>query len=153
MTSAAATPAPGGAVPVVDRTGGPAGLTVDPAGGDAYTIAVRGHTLVVDQPTDAGGADAGPTPTELLVASLAGCVAFYAGRYLSRHGLSPDALRVIADYDMAADRPARVTAVRLRLTVPASLPEQRRQALLAVASHCTVHNSLTSPPHVRIELD
>jgi uncharacterized OsmC-like protein len=79
-------------------------------------------------------------------------VAFYAGRYLSRHGLSPDGLRVTADYDMAADRPARVAAVRVRLTAPDTVPEQRRQALLAVASHCTVHNSLASPPRVEVEL-
>lgn len=154
MTAEAGTtgaPVAGGPAPAADRRG-PARVVVDPAGGDAYTIAVRGHTLLVDQPTDAGGGDAGPTPTELFVASLAGCVAFYAGRYLSRHGLSPDGLRVDADFDMAADRPARVAVIRVRITLPDSVPEHRRRALLAVASHCTVHNSLSSPPRVRVEL-
>ena len=140
-----------GPAPAADRRG-PARIVVDPAGGDAYTVAVRGHTLLVDQPAGTGGTDTGPTPTELFVASLAGCVAFYAGRHLSRHGLSPDGLRVVADYDMAADRPARVAAIRVRVTVPDALPEHRRRALLAVASHCTVHNSLASPPRVLVEL-
>lgn len=54
-------------------------VAVVPAGGDAYRLAIRGHTVLVDQPTDAGGDDRGPTPTELLVAALAGCVAFDAG--------------------------------------------------------------------------
>lgn len=53
---------------------------------------------------------------------------------------------------MAADRPARVAEVRLSLRVPEDLPEARRPALLAVASHCTVHNTLTSPPTVTIDL-
>jgi uncharacterized OsmC-like protein len=47
-------------------------------GGDRFVLEVRGHQLYVDQPREAGGSDAGPTPTELFVASLAGCVGFYA---------------------------------------------------------------------------
>jgi uncharacterized OsmC-like protein len=127
-------------------------VAVEPAGGDAYRISVRGHSILVDQPIDAGGEDRGPTPTELLVAALAGCVAFYAGRYLARHGLPTDTLRVDADYDMAADRPARVAAIRIRLRVPEELPMDRLQPLLAVVSHCTVHNTLADPPAVDIQL-
>jgi uncharacterized OsmC-like protein len=128
-----------------------AAVTVDAVGGDAYRIEMRGHTLLVDQPV-AGGDDRGPTPTELFVAALAACVAFYAGRYLSRHGMANDGLRVSTDYDMATDRPARVVAVRVRLVVPDGLPDHRRSALLAVATHCTVHNSLADPPMVDIRL-
>src|SRR6266540_5083244 len=63
------------------------GLTVTHLYGDAFEIEVRGHHLTVDQPVDAGGADLGPTPTELFAASLAACVGFYAVRFLRRHGL------------------------------------------------------------------
>jgi len=122
------------------------------AGGERYEIAVRDHTVVVDQPTDLGGADAAPTPTELFVASLAGCVAFYAGRYLTRHGLSREGLHVSVAYDMATDRPARVTHIRLSLRVPDSLPADRWPALRAVVEHCTVHNSITTAPTIAIDL-
>ena len=120
--------------------------------GEAYEVTVRGHRLVVDQPADAGGQDSAPTPTELFVASLASCVAFYAGRFLTRHGYSRDGLAVSAGYEMASDRPARVSSVRLAMRVPADLPPERWAALRAVASHCTVHNSLASPPSVSIDL-
>jgi len=120
--------------------------------GEAYEVTVRGHRLVVDQPADAGGQDSAPTPTELFVASLASCVAFYAGRFLTRHGYSRDGLAVSAGYEMASDRPARVSSVRLAVRVPADLPPERWAALRAVASHCTVHNSLASPPSVTIDL-
>jgi putative redox protein len=120
--------------------------------GEAYEVTVRGHRFVVDQPADAGGQDAAPTPTELFVASLATCVAYYAGRYLTRHGYSRDGLAVSVGYDMASDRPARVSAVRLAVRVPADLPPQRWAALRAVVSHCTVHNSLAVPPQVTIDL-
>jgi putative redox protein len=131
----------------------PAGrVTVRHAGGDAYAITVRGYTILVDQPEADGGQDAAATPTELLVSSLASCVAFYAGRYLLRHGLDRSGLEVTAEFTMASDRPARVGDVRLRISAP-GVPPWRRDALLAVASHCTVHNTLRQQPGVSLDLD
>jgi putative redox protein len=127
------------------------GMDVRFVAGEAYEVTVRGHRVLVDQPADHGGADDGPTPTELFVASLAACVAFHAGRYLTRHGYSRDGLAVSAGYEMASDRPARVGNIRLTVRVPADLPSQRWAALRAVVSHCTVHNSLASPPSVTID--
>jgi len=40
----------------------------------------------------------------------------------------------------------------ITLTLPDGVPEDKRQALLAVASHCTVHNTLTHPPDVLVQL-
>ena len=127
-------------------------IDVTHAGGESYAIATRGHAALTDQPASNGGADAAPTPTELLVGALATCVAFYAGRYLARHGLDRDGLHVTAEFTMAADRPARVGAIRLRVTVPAGIPAARRAALLAVASHCTVHNTLRQEPAITIDV-
>ena len=131
----------------------PAGqVQVSYLGGESYAIATRGHTLLTDQPTTAGGADTAMTPTELLIASLSSCVAFYAGRYLARHGLNRDGLHVTATFTAATDRPARVAAVRLAIRVPGGIPPSRQAALLAVASHCTVHNTLRQAPDIAIEL-
>lgn len=127
-------------------------MTVSFLAGEAYEVGVRGHHVLVDQPVQDGGQDSAPTPTELFVASLATCVAFYAGRYLTRHGYSRDGLAVSASFDMATDRPARVTRIRIQVTVPAEVPAERRPALAAVVSHCTVHNSLAAPPEVSIDL-
>ncbi|WP_405521848.1 OsmC family protein [Streptomyces canus] len=120
---------------------------------DAYTVDIRGHRIQVDQPIEAGGTDTAPTPTELFAASLATCVAFYAGRFLHRHGLSQAGLRVRTEFTMATDRPARVASLRVVVMPPPALPEQRRAALLAVASHCTVHNTLRQTPEIEIELE
>lgn len=128
-------------------------MSVGYRGGERYDIAVRGHTLTVDQPAEGGGEDAAQTPTELFVASLAGCVAFYAGRYLTRHGIAREGLSVNATYQMATDRPARVTSIDLTVWVPDTVPAERRPALQKVVQHCTVHNSLITPPTVHIELE
>ena len=126
-------------------------LRVEHRGGDQFDIAVGGHVLRVDQPAAGGGDDTGPTPTELFIASLASCVAFYVRRYLARHDLPTERLAVEATFDMGA-RPTRVSGVHVRLILPAGVPAERRDALLAVATHCTVHNTLTTAPEVSITL-
>jgi uncharacterized OsmC-like protein len=126
-------------------------LQVTHVGDDRFTIGIRGHVVAVDQPVQDGGADTAPTPTELFVAGLASCVAFYARRFLVRHGLPEDGLQVAVDFEMGS-RPARVTRIDLRITLAADLPDDKRKALLAVASHCTVHNSLVQAPDVTVSL-
>lgn len=63
---------------------------------DRYVIAIRGHEVEVDQPVADGCGDTAPTPTELFVAGLESCVAFFAGRYLRRHRLPERGLAVTA---------------------------------------------------------
>ena len=126
-------------------------LTVQHVAGDRFEISVRDHTCSVDQPAADHGGDAGPTPTELFVASLTSCVAHYAHRYLVRHELPTDGLSVSATFSTAT-HPARVDTVDIVLTLPAGVPPERVDALIAVASHCTVHNSLTQPPTVDIRV-
>lgn len=118
-------------------------------GGDRYRVEIGRHALTVDQP-DTG--DAGPTPTDLFVASLASCVAHYAGRFFARHGIDPDGFGVAASFAMSADRPARVGRIDLGLQLPRGFPDELRERLAAVVDHCTVHNSITTPPVVRVEL-
>ena len=116
---------------------------------DRFRVRIGRHDLVVDQP-DTG--DAGPSPTDLFVASLAACVAHYARRFLERHEIDATGLRVDCGFAMAADRPARVSSIELTIELPDGFPDRLRDRLHAVVEHCTVHNSLVSPPDVWIEL-
>jgi len=127
------------------------GIRVTHDGGDRFEIAIRQHVLRVDQPVGDGGEDTAPTPIELFVASLASCVAFYVRRYLVRHGLPTDEFSVTAEFNLVA-RPARVREINLRVHIPEEVPYERHGALLAIASHCTVHNSLEQPPQVSIQV-
>ncbi|MEU8511093.1 OsmC family protein [Kitasatospora sp. NPDC048722] len=138
----------------VERPGAlrPGRIEVDPVAGDLYAIDLRSHALAVDQPVQAGGGDAAPTPVELCASALASCTAHYAGGYLDRHGLSRAGLHVTADYTMAEDRPARIASVAIEVTAPA-LPPELTAGLLAVVRHCTVKNTLDHPPTVTVSLN
>jgi hypothetical protein len=65
--------------------------------------------------------------------------------------LDSEGLAVHAAY-VIGGRPTRVLSMDLQLELPPGIPESRREPLLAVASHCTVHNTLADPPAVSISL-
>ena len=118
--------------------------------GDRFTVGIRGHEVVVDQPVADGGTNAGPTPTELFVGGLVSCVAFYAGRFLERRGIARGGLSVTCDWEMAEDRPNRVGRIEMRLVLPFGFPQKHHDRLMAVVEHCTVHNSMVRMPEVHI---
>ena len=127
-------------------------LSVAHQAGDRFQLQVRGHRLTCDQPPADGGTDQGPTPTELFVASLAACVAFYARRFLARHHLDAAGLRVEAAFTMSPDRPARVDTITLRLLLPQPL-EPNRPPGPAGGRQPLHHPQLPPhPPEVRVTL-
>ena len=125
-------------------------LTVVSLGGDRHRITVRGHEIVVDQPVESGGEDAGPTPTDLFVASLASCVAHYARRGLGAGGEGPT---VRCTWRMSETPPWRVAAIAIDVTLPASTSDARLEAVRRAIGHCTVHNSLQSPPAITVRAE
>src|SRR6266536_6190118 len=107
------------------------GMAVRYLNGDRFAIGVRDHMLTVDQPLADGGEDTAPTPTELLVASLAACVAFEARRYLARHQLPTTGLTVTAVYTLGS-HPTRVKNIRIDIQLPDGVASTYLDALLAV---------------------
>jgi putative redox protein len=107
-------------------------------------IAVRGGTILADEPVEVGGEGAGPTPYELLSAALAACTAMTMRLYAERKGweLPPLAVEVAhsivpgRDGERPRDRFDRV------ITLEAPLDEERRTKLLEIADKCPVHRTL-----------
>lgn len=115
----------------------------------AFALGIRDHELTLDQPVDAAGTDAGPTPTELFVGAIAGCVAHYAAAYLRRHHLI-STLKVTGTYTMGS-APTRVRDLSIRIHAP-GVPESEQAKLLTVAQHCTLHNTLQAGLNLDIEM-
>lgn len=125
-------------------------ITVHHEANDRFRIDVRGHEVVVDQPAPASG-DAGPTPTELFVASLAGCAAFFARRFLARHGLPDGELTVACDFAWSADH-SRVEKISLHVEVPSPLEPEIEAGLLRAIDRCTVEASIRAQPVITREV-
>jgi putative redox protein len=126
-------------------------LTVVHQSESRFDIVAGAHTVVTDQPVEDGGADAGLSPVELFVGSLAACVGYFVGRYFARHGIPREGLRVEAEWTMA-EKPHRVGAMILSIHLSHPITPEQRERLLKVAHGCTVHQSITVPGNVDIRL-
>jgi putative redox protein len=108
--------------------------------GFAHDVEIEGsHTVRIDEPAAAGGSDTGPSPTRLVAAGLAGCIAITIEMYAQRKGWDVGQVEVDVDVDYDGFAPLSF-AVTLRL--PAELSEEQRARLLVVARKCPVHKLL-----------
>lgn len=106
-----------------------------------------GHELVVDEPAAAGGTDTGPRPTQLLGASLAGCIAITLEMYARRKGW--DVGRVEVGVEMGYEGHVPSSFV-VSIALPGELDDEQRRRLLAVAARCPVHKVLAGEASVEI---
>ena len=110
------------------------------AGTFRQTIKVREHQLVADEPTAHGGDDSGPSPQELLAASLASCSAITMEMYAQRKGWDVGDVEVTCDYT-PAERGAP-TRFDLVMRFPDSLSDEQVERLRVIAAKCPVHRTL-----------
>ena len=108
--------------------------------GYRHVVKIRSHDLTIDEPESSGGTDAGPSPQELLAASLASCTAVTMEMYASRKGWNIGDVEVACDYT-PADRGC-VTQFRLTLRFPDDVPEEQVDRLRVIAAKCPVHRTL-----------
>jgi putative redox protein len=115
--------------------------------GYAHDVELEGHELRVDEPPDKGGTDTGARPTQLLGASLAGCIAITVEMYADRKGWDLGPLEV--DVEMSYDGPVP-TSFEVGLKLPGDLDEEQRRRLLVIATKCPVHKVLAGEAHVNV---
>ena len=127
-------------------------LTASYHGGTRYDITSGKHRVVTDQPAVDGGQDAGMSPVELFVGSVASCVAYFVGQFCARHNISRDGLSIDAEWAMA-ENPHRVGRIDIAIHLPHRISPEQKERLLKVAHGCTVHQSLAVPAGVAIELN
>ncbi|MEX1140949.1 MAG: OsmC family protein [Thermoleophilaceae bacterium] len=112
------------------------------------TLSMGRHDLVVDEPPQLGGADLGPSPTELLAASLAACTAITIQMYLRRKGWQDSSLRVEA----VGGDDTEIDGYQLTVHLPASLSDAQVARVLHVAARCPVRRVLSGSPEIREEV-
>lgn len=119
--------------------------------GVKFEVQARSHTIVCDQPAENGGEDAGMTPPELLLASLATCAGFYALQYLKARNLPESGLEVTVTAEKLK-QPGRVGNFKIQVICPVELTPEQSEGLMRSVHHCTIHNTLLSLPKIEIEL-
>ena len=119
--------------------------------GTRFEISSRSHVIISDQPPSEGGTDQGMTPIELLVASLASCVAYYASVYLKRRIKNLNKFEVRSSWQYLED-PHRIGSINLTVISPSELTKPEINGLIRSVDHCTIKNTLKYGPNVKIEI-
>ena len=105
-----------------------------------HTVAIRDHHVVIDEPRERGGDDEGPSPEEMLAASLASCTAVTMEMYAPRKGWELGPVEVDAEFTPAERGCPTKFVVVLRL--PADLTEEQVDSLRVIAAKCPIHRTL-----------
>jgi putative redox protein len=111
-----------------------------------------GHTLVIDEPDERGGADLGPSPTRAAAAGLAACTAITCEMYAAMKGWELGAVECEVEIDQGQG--SNFEEITLILRIPETLDDEQRERLLVIASKCPVHRALKDGVviHDRIEI-
>jgi putative redox protein len=118
---------------------------------DGYTHEVEidsGHTLVIDEPVDRGGADLGPSPTRAAAAGLAACTAITCEMYAAMKGWELGAVECEVEIDQGPGSSFEEITVTLR--IPEAIADEQRDRLLVIAGKCPVHRALAGETEVVI---
>ena len=106
----------------------------------SHTISIRDHQLTADEPRLLGGDDEGPSPEELLAASLASCTAITMEMYAQRKGWEIGAVEV--DVQFSPAERGCPTRFGLVLRLPAHLSDEQVANLRVIAAKCPIHRTL-----------
>jgi len=116
--------------------------------GKKFETIVGAHRIVTDQPAAGGGTDAGPTPPELLLASLGACAGHYAVEYLHARSLDATDLEIRVSAAKGTN-PVRLASFRIDVNVP-GIDERHQQGLLRAVKTCLIHNTLLTGPSLEV---
>lgn len=120
--------------------------------GLATELVAGGHRLVGDEPRTDGGTDTGPTPHQLLLASLGACVAMTLRLYADRKGWPLEAASVALRHsrewrasDVKDGERTRIERIECEVALEGPLSDEQRERLLEIAQRCPVHRTLEGP--------
>jgi putative redox protein len=142
----------GESAPEPAAAGHEGGVRVEEAGTGKFANFIHAgrHRLRVDEPESAGGSDTGPSPYQLLLASLGACTSMTLRLYADHKGWPLERVAVqlqhakihASDCAECETREGRVDRIERVIEVTGPLDAQQRARLLEIADRCPVHRTL-----------
>lgn len=131
--------------------------SLDAEDGFTTRMKVGNHYLTADEPVSYSGNDFGPSPYELLSASLSACTAMTLQMYARRKGWPLENVEVHTSYarehardglECMEDPNAKIDTFHRVVEFSGALDKDQRSRLLEIAGRCPVHRTLESPIQV-----
>ena len=128
-------------------------MTVSHVPGTAYQTRVEAEELafIGDEPVASGGDGLGPSPYELLLASLGHCAVLTILLYARRKGWPVDSVSIHGTHErlIVEEREGtqpvkrKVERITQKISLSGDLDVEQRARLVEIAGKCPVHRTLT----------
>jgi putative redox protein len=127
---------------------------VESIGAVGSRVRLGAHRLVFDQPdVTPGGQDRGPSPLDVMAASVAACAHYYAAVFLHTRGLSPMGLNVEVETEKQRTPTPRLGRLALKVHVPVGLSDQVIAGIERAIKSCPAYGTLLHPPAVDLTIE
>ena len=127
-------------------------ITLKHEKGLCFSVQVRGHKFLMDMPKESKGQDQGPSPADLLAASLGACMGMHMALYSQTAGLSCEGMEMNLVYNLVEEQGRkRIHTVTIDVSLPED-PGERNAALLRAAKNCIIRNTLEKAPLIDMEI-
>lgn len=121
-------------------------------------IDTGGFSILSDEPHGVGGDNLGPSPFELLLASLAACTAMTVRMYAKRKEWPVESINLSLDHEKtSADAcddclttTGKIDIINIHIDFEGDLTDDQKERLRYIAGRCPVHKSLTTETRIRI---
>jgi putative redox protein len=115
-------------------------------------IQMKNHDLIADEPVSVGGDDFGPSPYQLLYASLAACTTMTLKMYADRKQWDLQEVFVYISHSkrkntelgIELEKPTRLDFITKKLKFVGNLTNEQKERLKEIAAKCPVHRTLES---------
>lgn len=115
----------------------------------AVTIQVSGHLINGDEPVVAGGKNLGPSPYDLLLASLGECTAMTVRWYARSKEWPLDKAEVRITYHKEDGEFGKTDVFNKEIILHGpNLTDEQRAKLLEVANKCPIQRTLENMPRI-----
>ena len=125
--------------------------------GFAQTVEIGPHRFAGDEPVAFGGTDTGPSPYDLLLASLGTCTSMTISFYARRRGWPLESVTVslhhskihAIDCAECETKEGKIDRIEREIHLAGSLTDEQRSKLMEIADRCPIHQTLTSEINIR----
>lgn len=130
------------------------------ASGFKQEVVIGNHHLQADESIESGGTDTGPSPYDLLLASLGACTSMTLRMYADRKEWPLQGVTVrLRHFKIYAEdcancetKEGKIDRIEREILVEGQLTNVQRARLLEIANRCPVHRTLQSEINIQTKL-
>lgn len=116
-------------------------------------------SILADEPESVGGDNQGPSPFELLLASLAACTAMTVRMYAKRKQWPVESIKLSLDHEKVSANACddcltengKVDIINIGISFEGDLTDEQIERLKYIAGRCPIHQSLITETRIRIQ--